>query len=349
MTAMSTATRADVVRLTEWARCAGCAAKMGPLDLKQALKPLSRRNDPRLLVGHETFDDAGIFRIAPDLALVQTVDFFAPIVDDPYDFGRVAATNALSDVFAMGGEALTAMNLVGFPVGKLPIEVLSEVLRGGQDAVHAADAHIVGGHSIQDDELKYGLSVTGTVHPDRVLSNANAVAGDVLVLTKGIGTGILSTAAKRGLLPAAEQAALTASMTTLNRVASRAAVAAGVRCATDVTGFGLLGHASHVANASGVTVEIAADAVPLLPGTLAMVERGALTGGAARNLAYLEPLVDWGRTTDAMRAVLLDPQTSGGLLVALSESAADAYRVAVPGSVVVGAVRPRGSCPVVLR
>ena len=149
---MTTATRDDVVRLTDWARCAGCAAKMGPGDLKAALAPLARKTDPRLLVGHETFDDAGIFQISPDLALVQTLDFFAPIVDDPYDFGRVAATNALSDVFAMGGEALTAMNIVGFPVGKLPIEVLSEVLRGGQDMVHAANAHVVGGHSITDEE-----------------------------------------------------------------------------------------------------------------------------------------------------------------------------------------------------
>ena len=205
---MTLATAGDVVRLTEWARCAGCAAKMGPSDLKQALAPLSRRDDPRLLVGHETFDDAGIFQLTPEFALVQTVDFFAPIVDDPYDFGRVAATNALSDVFAMGGEALTAMNIVGFPVGKLPIEVLSEVLRGGQDMVHAAGAHVVGGHSITDEELKYGLSVTGTVHPARVLSNAGARPGDVFVLTKGIGTGILSTAAKRGVLPEAERAAL---------------------------------------------------------------------------------------------------------------------------------------------
>lgn len=346
---MTTATKAEVVRLTEWARCAGCAAKMGPLDLKQALRPLTRRDDPRLLVGHETFDDAGIFRISPDLALVQTVDFFAPIVDDPYDFGRVAATNALSDVFAMGGEALTAMNLVGFPVGKLPIEVLSEVLRGGQDAVHAADAHIVGGHSIQDDELKYGLSVTGTVHPDRVLSNANAVIGDVLVLTKGIGTGILSTAAKRGLLPDAERAALTASMTTPNRDASRAAVAAGARCATDVTGFGLLGHASHIAQASHVTVELDASEVPLLPATLAMLEQGALTGGAARNLAYLEPLVEWGRTTDAVRAVLLDPQTSGGLLVALRPDAVAGFRATVPRSVAIGRVAARAPYAVVIR
>ncbi|MDA1082432.1 MAG: selenide, water dikinase SelD [Gemmatimonadetes bacterium] len=345
---MTVATKDDVVRLTDWARCAGCAAKMGPEDLKRALAPLSRRDDPRLLVGHETFDDAGIFQLSPDLALVQTVDFFAPIVDDPYDFGRVAATNALSDVFAMGGEALTAMNIVGFPVGKLPIEILSEILRGGQDAVHEANAHVVGGHSITDEELKYGLSVTGIVHPDRVMSNARAEVGDVLVLTKAIGTGILSTAAKRGLLPDSERAALTASMTTLNLAASRAALVAGARCATDITGFGLLGHASHIGKASGVTVRIVADSVPLLDGTRAMLERGALTGGAARNLSYLEPLVDWGRSTEDMRALLVDPQTSGGLLVALKPDRVAAFIASVRCAVVVGDVMPLGPHAVVV-
>jgi selenide,water dikinase len=321
---------------------------MGPADLKQALAPLKRLDDPRLLVGHETFDDAGIFRISPDLALVQTVDFFAPIVDDPYDFGRVAATNALSDVFAMGGEPITAMNIVGFPTGKLPIEVLSDVLRGGQDAVHDAGAHIVGGHSITDEELKYGLSVTGLVHPDRVLTNAGAVAGDIFVLTKALGTGILATAAKRGLLPDAERIGLTKSMTTLNAAASRAALAAGARCATDVTGFGLLGHASHIARASNITIRINAAALPLLAGTRAMLERGALTGGAARNVSYLEPLVEWGSTTDEMRAILVDPQTSGGLFIALKPDRVDEFLRAMPGAVVVAEALPRGSRAIVV-
>ena len=287
-------TMADVVRLTQFARCAGCAAKMGPGDLSAALAPLERRADPRILVGRETFDDAGVYQLSPELALVQTLDFFAPIVDDPYDFGRVAATNALSDVFAMGGEPITAMNIVGFPVGQLPLTVLTDVLRGGQDAVHEAGAHIVGGHTITDEELKYGLSVTGTIHPRRILTNAAAKAGDALVLTKAIGTGILSTAAKRGVLGAAEQAALVQSMTTLNAVASRAAVALELHCATDVTGFGLLGHASHIARASGVTLRIDAALVPVLPGTRDALAAGALTGGAARNDQYLEPLVQLG-------------------------------------------------------
>ena len=332
----------EVIRLTQFARCAGCAAKMGPGDLAAVLAPLERRTDPRLLVGRETFDDAGVFQISEDLALVQTVDFFAPIVDDPYDFGRVAAANALSDVFAMGGEPLTAMNIVGFPVGQLPLSVLSDVLRGGQDAVHEAGAHLVGGHTITDEELKYGLSVTGTVHPRRMLTNAAAVPGDVLVLTKAIGTGILSTAAKREQLGELELRGLIISMTTLNAAASRAAVALGARCATDVTGFGLLGHASHVARASNVTLRIHMNRVPLLSGVAEALEAGALTGGAARNATYLEPLVSWGGTTPQQRALLVDPQTSGGLLVALPPDRVGEYLSKVDGAIVIGEVLPRG-------
>ena len=338
---MATATHDDVIRLTAFARCAGCAAKMGPGDLAAALAPLERRTDPRILVGRETFDDAGVYKLTDELALVQTVDFFAPIVDDPYDFGRVAATNALSDVFAMGGEPITAMNIVGFPVGQLPLEVLTEMLRGGQDVVHLAGAHIVGGHTITDDELKYGLSVTGIVHPDRLLTNAAAQAGDVLVLTKPLGTGLLATAAKRGLLGDAEAAELVRSMTTLNATASRAAVALGLRCATDVTGFGLLGHASHIARASHVTIHIDATKVPLLPGTREAHAHRATTGGAQRNADYLEPLVDYGRISASMRDILVDPQTSGGLLVAVPLALVDAYLERVVAGVVVGDVRPR--------
>lgn len=339
---MKEAMQSDVVRLTEWANCAGCAAKMGPADLSAVLAPLEKRTDPRILVGRETFDDAGVFKLSNELALVQTLDFFAPIVDDPYDFGRVAATNALSDVFAMGGEPLTAMNIVGFPVGQLPLSVLTDVLRGGLDAVHEAGAHLVGGHTITDDELKYGLSVTGTVHPDRILSNAGAVPGDVLILTKGLGTGILATAAKRGELGAEELESLIASMTTLNATASRGAVKLELRCATDVTGFGLLGHASHIARASHVSLRIERSQLPLLPGTVECIEKGTLTGGAARNASYLEELVDFGQATAAERAVMVDPQTSGGLLVAVPLLKVSEYLHLVPGAVVIGAVMPRG-------
>jgi selenide,water dikinase len=296
------------------------------------------RSDPRLIVGRETIDDAGIFVVSDDLALVQTVDFFAPIVDDPYLFGQIAAANALSDVYAMGGEPMTALNIVGFPSGKLPVEVLTEILRGGQDKVHEAGAFVVGGHTIIDEELKFGLSVTGRVHPQRVLSNANATIGDRLVLTKPIGTGLLATAAKRGDLGSAEMTALYASMCALNADASRAALAVGARCATDVTGFALLGHASHIARASGVTLVIDPKRVPLLPGTRDAWERGVRTGGAERNDAYLGPLVDWTGVSDVMHAMLIDPQTSGGLLVCVPASRVAEYLSLVPGSVEIGEV-----------
>jgi selenide,water dikinase len=293
-------------------------------------------------------DDAGIFVLSEDMALVQTVDFFAPIVDDPYMFGQVAAANALSDVYAMGGEPLTAMNVVGFPSGTLPLEVLREILRGGQDKVHEAGALIVGGHTIIDEELKYGLSVTGRAHPKKLLTNAAAKVGDRLVLTKPIGTAVLATAAKKGELPDAHLTALIDSMRALNAAASRAALDVGARCATDVTGFGLLGHASHIARASRVTLRIRADRVPMLPGAREAVERGVKTGGADRNLKYIEPLVDWGKTSEVDRALLIDPQTSGGLLVALGPDQIAPYLSKVPGAVEIGEVLPAGPLGLVL-
>jgi selenide,water dikinase len=237
---------------------------MGPGDLSEALAPLPRPHHPQLLVGRETFDDAGVYVLSDEVALVQTVDFFSPIVDDPYSFGQIAAANALSDVYAMGGEPLTAMNIVGFPASKLPLSVLTEILRGGQDKVHEAGAALVGGHTVLDDEIKYGLSVTGRAHPARLLTNAAAAAGDRLVLTKPLGTGILATALKRGQLTAAASQEIVRTMAALNRDASRVALELGVRCATDVTGFGLLGHASHIARASGVTLQIRAADAPVL-------------------------------------------------------------------------------------
>src|SRR5689334_3595974 len=250
---------------------------MGPGDLSRALAALPVKNDPRLIVGRETFDDAGVFRLSDDLALVQTVDFFAPIVDDPYDFGQIAAANALSDVYAMGGQPLTAMNIVAFPTGSLPLSVLTEILRGGQDKVHEAEAHIVGGHSITDEELKYGLSVTGKAHPSFLLTNSGAKLGDRLVLTKPIGNGILATAMKRSsagdaamssIVTAQVQAKVIDAMKSLNGAAGRAALAAGSKCATDITGFGLLGHASHTARASNVTLRIDSSLVPVFNGAI---------------------------------------------------------------------------------
>jgi selenide, water dikinase len=296
-----------------------------------------------LLVGHETFDDAGIFRVSADLTLVQTVDFFAPIIDDPYDFGRVAAANALSDIYAMGGEPLTAMNIAAFPSGKLPIEVLSEIFRGGQDVVHAAGAVVVGGHTVTDDEVKFGLSVTGRVDPTRMLTNDAAVVGDVLILTKPLGTGILATAAKSEKLSKPELDALVASMTALNAVASRVAVALDSRCATDVTGFGLLGHLSHIARASRVRIRVDRASVPLLPGTREAWLAGSRTGGAERNLDFIRDLVTWGDASEIERALLVDPQTSGGLLVALRPERSAEYLSRVPGAVIVGEVVAAGA------
>jgi selenide,water dikinase len=321
---------------------------MGPGDLARALTPLPHRNDPRLLVGRETFDDAGVFVLSDDFALVQTVDFFAPIVDDPYTFGRIAAANALSDVYAMGGEPLTALNIVGFPSGSVPIEVLTEILRGGQDAVHEAGAVIAGGHSIIDEEIKYGLSITGRADPRRLLTNAAAKPGDRLVLTKPLGTGLLATAAKSGPVMEDVYDAMIASMSTLNRDASRAALAVGATCATDITGFGLLGHASHIARASNVSLEIRAADVPVLPGARDAWRRGARTGGAERNSQYLEPLVAWGSVSDEDRALLIDPQTSGGLLVALPAAAARDYIPRVTGAVEIGSVTTRGTHAIML-
>ena len=310
---------------------------MGPGDLSRVLAPLPRRGDPRLVVGHETFDDAGVFVLSDDLALVQTVDFFAPIVDDPYCFGQIAAANALSDVYAIGGEPLTALNIVGFPSG-VSLEVLTEILRGGQDKVHEAGAVIAGGHTVTDDEIKYGLAVTGRADPRRLLTNAGARPGERLVLTKPIGTGTLATALKQGSLSSEATRTLVDTMASLNREASRAALAVGARCATDVTGFGLLGHLSHIARASRVGLRLRAAAVPLLPGAAAAWTAGARTGGAGRNADYLAPLVAWGRADDVTRALLVDPQTSGGLVVAVPAERLSDYLSGVAGAVEVGEV-----------
>ena len=273
---------------------------------------------------------------------MQTVDFFAPIVDDPYTFGQIAAANALSDVYAMGGEPLTALNIAAYPADRLPLEHLTEIFRGGQDTVHAAGAIIVGGHTVIDEEVKYGLAVTGRANPHRLLTNAAAHVGELLVLTKPIGNGILATAAKRGTLHVALEQAMLEVMRTLNRDASRAALDAGARCATDITGFGLLGHASHIARASGVTLRIDRAAVPVLEGAREALAAGARTGGADRNAQYLDALVDWGSASEEDRALLVDPQTSGGLLVALAEARLAEYLARVPGAAVIGEGVARG-------
>jgi selenide, water dikinase len=320
------------VKLTELSHGAGCGCKLGAADLERVLASLDGTVDPAVLVGPATADDAGVYRVRDDLALVQTVDFFTPIVDDPYDFGRIAATNALSDVYAMGGEPLTALNLVAFSLEELGDEVLREILRGGADVVRDAGAVIVGGHSIDDREPKYGLAVTGSVHPGEVLSNAGGLAGDVLVLTKPLGAGAISTAAKRGTTGTEAVAAAVAVMTELNRDAAGAARAAGAHAMTDVTGFGLLGHLHELTRASGVAAEVDAGAVPAIAGALELLgDEGAVSGGARRNAEHAATFASIDPAVPApARRLLTDPMTSGGLLVALpAERAAD-----VPGPVI---------------
>lgn len=338
----------EAIRLTSFANCAGCASKMGAGDLSAVLGGLPTRGDPRLIVGRETFDDAGVFKISDSLALVQTVDFFAPIVDDPYEYGQIAATNALSDVYAMGGQPLTAMNIMSFPKNDLPLEVMAEILRGGQDKVHEAGAFIVGGHTVIG-ELKYGLSVTGQAHPGFLLTNAGAKPGDRLVLTKPIGTGILTTAAKRGLISRDDMLDALEAMKALNGTASRAALAVGSRCATDVTGFSLLGHASHIARASDVTLTIRIADVPVFREAREALQKGGTNDGAKRNREYLADLVDRGGSSDEDFAILTDPQTSGGLLAAIAPAKVASFLSRVPGSREIGEVTPKAGRPIILR
>jgi selenide,water dikinase len=275
-------------------------------------------------VGTDTYDDAGVYRLSDELALVQTVDFFTPIVDDPYDYGQIAAANALSDVYAMGGTPRTALALVCWPPSGLEPEILGAILAGGAEKALEAGCPVIGGHSVQDEELKYGLAVTGTAHPARILTNARARPGDVLVLTKPLGTGILTTALKRGAIDALELAPAVRAMKTLNGPAAREALRAGVRSATDVTGFGLAGHAVQLADASGVTLEIESAALPLLPSALRLAEAGHIPGGGEANRAFYGPRIEVRNAPlEALLRIFFDPQTSGGLLLAVPDGRED--------------------------
>lgn len=303
-------------------------------------------NDPRILVDASTRDDAAVYQVAPDRAIVATIDFFTPIVDDAYDFGRIAAANAFSDIYAMGATPLFALNLVGWPRDKLPYELLGEVLRGGADIAQEAGAFVLGGHSVDDPEPKYGMVVIGDAHPDRILTLARARAGDVLVLTKPIGTGVLSTALKRDLASAADLAPAVQSMTTLNAGGARAMRASGrgVHAATDVTGFGLLGHLHNMLAASGMAAEVDAASVPLLAKAMELAERGAIPGGTRRNREALEAVVKFGaEVPEPLRVLLFDAQTSGGLLIAVEPDHANTLvsaleRERTPAAVRIGRV-----------
>jgi selenide, water dikinase len=284
------------------------------------LRQLSPSDDPNLLVGSATADDAGVYRLTRDLALVQTVDFFTPIVDDPLLYGRIAAANSLSDVYAMGGRPLTALNIMGIPEDLVPPKAIAAILRGGAAKAREAGCAIVGGHTIRNPEPIYGLSVTGLVSPKRMLTNARARPGDLLVLTKPLGTGIATTAIKRGVASSALAKKVVALMSALNASGADIAEAGLAKAAVDVTGFGLLGHLSSMCRASGVSAELFAGAVPPISREITdLIEKGCVPGGSKQNLKTADPLVDWNRTPETQRLLLADPQTSGGLLLCVPQ------------------------------
>jgi selenide,water dikinase len=308
-------------------------------ELTQVLRHVLPVDDPNALVGLSTGDDAAVYRLTDDRALVVTADFFTPIVDDPFDFGRIAAVNALSDIYAMGARPLFVLNLVGFPRRLLGDGILDEILRGGSEAARAAGVPTLGGHSIDDAEPKYGMVAIGEVDPARMVTNAAARPGDALVLTKPIGSGVIATAIKKDVAPKEVVAAAIDVMTTLNRGASEAMVAAGVRAGTDVTGFGLLGHLHRLLSASGVAARLRANAVPLIEGALALAEAGHVPGGTVRNLADVAPSVSFAATVDQpTRTLLGDAQTSGGLLIAVAPERLNALLDALAGVAPVSAV-----------
>jgi selenide,water dikinase len=326
------------VPLTSLSHGAGCGCKLPASALLAIVRALPAATAPELLVGSATGDDAAVWRLSDELALVQTVDFFTPVVDDPYDFGRIAAANALSDVYAMGGRPLTALNLVAWPLEQLGADTLAEVLLGGLDVVRAAGAEVVGGHSIDDPEPKYGLAVTGTVHPGRAITNAGGHTGDALVLTKPLGAGAVVTARKRGQADDALLARAVETMAALNAEAGAAAVAAGASAMTDVTGFGLLGHLHGLARESGLAAHVDAEAVPVLDGARAVLEdeRG-LSGGSRRNREYADGFASFDAAVAPWRARLVcDATTSGGLLVAVDSARAGELPGAVIGRLVDG-------------
>ncbi len=302
-------------KLTSQVKAGGCASKLSPKILDQILPRIPRVADPNILVGFDTADDAGVYRVSPDLAIVQTVDFFTPVVDDPYMFGAITAANALSDVYAMGGRPLTALSILAWP-GSGDIETLEQILKGGADKIHEAGCVILGGHSVNDPEIKFGYAITGTVHPDRVKTNTGARAGDVLMFTKKIGTGVISTALKRGIAKDEHVDGAIAQMMTLNRAAAEAIENLEVHGLTDVTGFGLLGHAREMALGSKVTLEIDSSLIRFLDGAIEYAQAGAFSGGLGNNREFVASCVEGSCTFDDL---LYDPQTSGGLLIALPE------------------------------
>ena len=314
--------------------------------MDRVLASIPRVANENVLVGFDTADDAGVYQLTAELALVQTVDFFTPIVDDPFTFGAIAAANALSDVYAMGGRPISALTILAYPA-KGDLEDLEEILKGGAEKMREADCAVVGGHSIADDEIKFGYAVTGTIHPARVKANAGARAGDALIFTKRLGTGVISTALKRGMARDGDVAASIASMLTLNRKACEAMLAYDVHGCTDVTGFGLIGHAREMALASGVTLEIEVDRLRFLDGALEYARLGAIPGGLKNNREYASCVVETARDLPSeVEDLLYDPQTSGGLLITLPEADAAALAGAYPDAYGIGRVLPRQAKPI---
>ena len=313
-------------------------AKLAPGDLAQVLSKLPKQVNENVIVGFDKADDAGVFRLSDDLALVQTVDFFTPVADDPEIYGYVAAVNSLNDVYAMGGKPLSALSIVCYPQ-KGDWEVLGSILRGGQLAMNADGVVVIGGHSVDDQEMKFGYAVTGVVHPDKVITNAGARPGDALILTKPIGTGAINTAVKKGVASEATENAAISVMTTSAAAASKVMQELNANACTDVTGFGLLGHAFEMAKASGVSMEILSADVPLLPDVLELISQGMLTRGDKNNRTYVGNTVEFDESVSGeMQSALFDPQTAGGLLISLPLADADKFLVRVPGSVLVGHV-----------
>lgn len=340
------------VKLTKLAKCAGCGAKVGAGVLAQLLDGIKVHHDPNLLVGFDKSDDASVYKISDELALVQTVDFFPPIADDPYIFGQIAATNALSDIYAMGGEPKLALNIMCVSE-KMPKEAVHAMLRGGYDKAYEAGAIITGGHSILDDEPKYGLSVTGFVHPEKILKNSGAKEGDVLLFTKPLGIGILMTAAKADMASQEGMTLALTLMTTLNKSARDAMVKYRVHACTDVTGFGLLGHLYEMAQGSDVTIELDVKSIDIIPEALELARIGILPEGMYRNRSFAQEGVDAGAAELAVQDVLYDPQTSGGLAIAVDPSDADTLYAellkAVPSAQRIGVVKAAGEKRILLR
>ena len=316
-------------------------AKLAPSDLAQVLSKLPVQSNENVIVGFDTADDAGVFRLTDETALVQTVDFFTPVADDPFVYGQVAAVNSLNDVYAMGGTPLSALSIVCYPQ-KGDWDVLGEILAGGQSSMNAEGVVVIGGHSVDDQEMKFGYAVTGVVHPSRVVTNAGANPGDVLVLTKPIGTGAINTAVKHGKASKETEAAAIATMTTSAAAASKAMQAAGANACTDVTGFGLLGHAYELAKASDVTLSIDSTAVPLLPDVLELISQGMLTRGDKNNRVYVgETVRIAGSVSSDMQSALFDPQTAGGLLISVSEEGAKSFLKDITNARIIGRVSER--------